>query len=255
MEWNNIRNYIKNSTWIIPSILTVVTAATIGFATNDWGGMISFYCTARNPFLGFHLQRYANCPVYTTIGFIVAITIVVFSIVALLWVLFDVLAWVFKINKGNPEGKIRLPKFHSKRSSRSEFIIEDSNADNVAKFLLEYLQNLHSVQGKNDVTLRLDEVQYYDPQKYNTISYVFVVSGNKRVETRYSTDETNFTNFRLISMPEMFFITVIQGGRDTAKIKFDSHDSEILSLIDDTILNELKEIFKIREKKPTWWMS
>lgn len=70
--------------WTVFSVFLAVFATVIGgLAVVDGGGMISYYCTAANPFLGFYLQGYGLCPVYVTLGLIFTITLSIMLVVFL----------------------------------------------------------------------------------------------------------------------------------------------------------------------------
>jgi len=89
------KKYINKFWTIIAVVSAICTPTIIAFAVKDAGGMISYYCTAGNPFFGLHLEGYALCSVWVTIGFSLACILGVMLGLFILAVIFDILKLIF----------------------------------------------------------------------------------------------------------------------------------------------------------------
>lgn len=68
--------YSSNFWKIAAGVVAIIAPVISGFAFIDGGGMISYYCSTHNQFLGLDLYKYILCPVYVALGYIVIVSIV-----------------------------------------------------------------------------------------------------------------------------------------------------------------------------------
>ena len=70
------RAYFKNFWKFAAAVFGVVATVTSTIiALQKAHAMIDYYCASGNPFLGVHLQGFAACPVYITLGWIILISL------------------------------------------------------------------------------------------------------------------------------------------------------------------------------------
>jgi hypothetical protein len=149
-------------------------------------------------------------------------------------------------NHDRKDNKADTLRFHS-HTHHAEFIIKDANAEDVAKYLFQELDDLPIWIDGDNFRLETKGGQYFNPQMHNVINHVFVARGRKEIYR--SIKGTNQANVSTVNFSEMFFITVVQGGQNTTKVKFDSDDRDVFLSYCKIYLKRLQEVFLVTSTK------
>jgi hypothetical protein len=128
----------------------------------------------------------------------------------------------------------------------AEIIIGNSESQNVVKSLYDYLRP-NRLFDENNVQIFTKGGRYHQPDENEITSERFVIYGEKRVAPNgviLGKTEGDFT-ISISELPEMFFITVIRGGKDTTQVNFDTDDKDVFSLVAKSVLKKIQELFTV----------
>ena len=143
MEWNKRR--IRDLLALAGGISAVVNSVVVAFAVTDANGMISYYCAAANPFLGFRFEGYALCPIYVTVGLVFLITFAILLGSFIAAVLLASIIGVLKRTTGIGRAKnysynyagFDKPESNTKQESKKAPLILESSHKLYTTFVIE----------------------------------------------------------------------------------------------------------------------
>ncbi len=151
----------------------------------------------------------------------------------------------------DPNNNTEIPTFYT-RLHHAEFLIKDSNADEVAKFIFQYLNDIPWFSEGDNCFMQTNGGKYYNPEKDEIFHHGFVAQGEKSIAVHGYTlvGGAKITADPVrVYLPEMFFIKVVQGGENSSLVIFDTDDKDVFSAYPKGLLKQLQEVFQVTSIK------